>query len=61
MDPYNLAQLADDIIIIAEHTDHLKEKFIALLPYSKRKYEVPDIKKTKYCHFSETPMRAPIY
>ena len=30
MDPYKLAQLADDTIIIADHTDHFKEKFIAL-------------------------------
>ena len=52
MDPYNLAQLADDTTIIAEHIDRFKEKFIALLTYSKRKYQVPNIKKTKYCHFS---------
>ena len=37
MDPYNLAQLANDTIIIAEHIDHFKERFIALLTYSKRK------------------------
>ena len=60
MDPYNLAQLVDDTIIIAEHTDHSKEKFIALLTYPKRKYQVPNIKKTKYCHFSGTLMRAPL-
>ena len=56
MDPYNLARLVDDTITIAEHIDHFKERFIALLTYSKRKYQVPNIKKTKYCHFSGIPL-----
>ena len=45
MDPYNIAQLADDTIILAEHEASLIRKFDAALTYSSGKFQIPNIKK----------------
>ena len=60
MDPYNLAQLADDTAIYAENIPNLRTKFELLLQYSARRYQIPNIMKTQYCHFSKHPSLDPI-
>ena len=60
MDPYNLAQLADDTAFFAENISSLRMKFEAILSFSAGKYQIQNIKKTKYCHFSDTPSYQPL-
>ena len=60
LDPYNLVQLADDTLTLAEYYETLRQKLIAMLLYSKRKYQVPNVKKTYFAHFSEKPIVTPI-
>ena len=60
MDPYNIVQLADDTIILAEHEASLIRKFDAALTYSSGKFQIPNIKKTVYAHFSRNPSTNPI-
>ena len=60
MDPYNLAQLADDTALYATSNPNLKYKFSAILTYSDERYQIPNIPKTKYCHFSENPDTEPL-
>ena len=55
MDPNNIAQLADDTILLAENFQSFVTKFICLLKFSKQMYQSPNILKTVYCHFSENP------
>ena len=47
-----MIQLADDTLTLAE--------FIAMFLYSKRKYQVPNVKKTYFAHFSEKPIGTPM-
>lgn len=61
MDPLNLAQLADDTAIFADNILSLKSKFQLLLQYSAKKYQIPNIKKTQYCHFSQHPVTDAIH
>ena len=60
MDPYNLAQLADDTAFFAENIGSLRMKFEAILSFSAEKCQIPNIKKTKYCHFTDTPSYEPL-
>ena len=60
LDPYNLIQLADDTLTLAEYYETLRQKFIAMFLYSKRKYQVPNVKKTYFAHFSEKPIVTPM-
>ena len=60
MDPFNLAQLADDTATLASRIESLKKKIIALLDYSDENYQTANIDKTKYLHLSKTPRRDPI-
>ena len=60
MDPYNLAQLADDTSFYATTILNLEYKFRAILSYSAERYQVPNISKTKYCNFSKKPYTDPI-
>ena len=60
MDPLTLAQLADDTAIYAEKIENLIKKFIKLFQYSTRKYQVPNISKTLYCHFTNNPLQTPL-
>ena len=60
MDPLSLAQLADDTAIYAEKIENLIKKFIKLFEYSSQRYQVPNISKTLYCHFSANPVRDPL-
>ena len=61
MDPYCLAQLADDALIYSENLTNLRTKFEAILKFSYIKYQVPNIGKAKYCHFSDTPTYDDLY
>ena len=56
LDPYNIAQLADDTITLAEFFDSLQLKLKALFNYSNEKCQVPNIKKTLYANFTENPI-----
>ena len=60
MDPYNLAQLADDTAFFAENINTLRMKFETILSFSNIKYQIPNIKKTQYSHFSKTPSYEPV-
>ena len=61
MDPYNLAQLADDSIVLAESVNSFKEKMNCLLCCSKEIFQIPNISKTVFCHFSENPLLEPLH
>lgn len=56
----DIAQLADDTAMLAELFTTFKEKTSCLLKYSKSLYQVPNIPKTVYCHFSSNPSQDPI-
>ena len=59
LDPYNLIQLADDTWTLAEYYETLRrQKFIAIFLYSK--YQVPNVKKMYFAHFSEKPIVTPM-
>ena len=60
MDPFNLAQLADDSIVLAEDVSSFLEKMRCLLRYSRKIYQIPNISKTVFCHFSENPVLEPL-
>ena len=60
MDPYNLAQLADETALYATTIRNLIFKFSAILSYSKDRCQIPNIPKTKYCHFSDNPSTDPL-
>ena len=55
IDPHNLAQLADDTAMLAEGVMMIGPKMKCLLDYSKEIYQVPNIPKTVFCHFSNKP------
>ena len=61
LDPYNLLQLADDTSLLAEFFEAMQKKFRALFLYSGTKYQVANIKKTFYCHFSNNPITEPMH
>ena len=48
MDPNNIAQLADDTIVLAETFHSFKAKFSQTFEYSKKLYQVPNIDKTVF-------------
>ena len=60
MDPFNIAQLANDTIILAEKQESLREKIHCLLKYSQNIYQIPNLGKTFFCHFSNIPTLNPI-
>ena len=55
MDPFNVVQLADDTILLAENKESLIMKFRAAFAYSEEKYQVPNLTKTVYGHFACNP------
>ncbi len=60
LDPYNIAQLADDTITFAELFKSLQLKLKALFNYSDGKGQIPNIKKTYYGNFAENPVTEPM-
>ena len=56
MDPYSLAQLADETGFYAESISSLRKKFESIFEYSSKKFQIPNIEKTKSCHFSSSPL-----
>ena len=60
MDPYSLLQLADDTTVLAESADSLQRKMHYLLEYSKEIFQIPNISKTVFCHFSDAPVLNPL-
>ena len=55
MDPDMTAQLADDTAMMSELFSSFKAKTSCLLNYSEENYQIPNIPKTVYCHFSNNP------
>ena len=56
IDPYNLAQLADDAAMLSGGgLQLLGKKMKCLLDYSKDIHQVPNIPKTVFCHFAAEP------
>ena len=60
LDPFNVAQLADDTITLAEYSNSLQVKLRALFDYSRKKGQFPNIKKTLYGNFVENPITEPL-
>ena len=60
MDPFNIAQLADDTATFASMLESLKNKIVELLKYSKENDQYANIDKTKYLHLSDHPVTEPI-
>ena len=61
IDPFNLAQLADDTAVLAEDLSLLSQKMKCLMDYSHLIHQVPNIPKTVYCHFSSNPITSPLH
>ena len=61
MDPYIIAQLADDTTIIAETFESLRSKMKAIVSYSEKRYQIQNVKKTHYCHFSDNFINHPMF
>ena len=56
IDPYNLAQLADDAAMLSGGgLQLLGKKMKCLLDYSEDIHQVPNIPKTVFCHFADEP------
>ena len=55
MQPCDFTQLADDTAIYAEYIESLRSKCKEIFDYSDRKYQILNLKKTKYCEFSSNP------
>ena len=53
--------MADDTIVLAESAHSLQKKMHCLLECSKKIYQVPNISKTAFCHFSDNPLLHPLY
>ena len=60
LDPFNIAQLADDTISLAEFFPSLQIKLQALFAYSNGKGQFPNIKKTYYGNFVQNPITEPM-
>ena len=60
MDPFNLAQLADDTATFASMLESLKNKIVELLKYSSENDQCANIDKTKHLHLSKQPVTDPI-
>ena len=55
MDPFNILQLADDTIIVADKPSTFIKKMQCIFSYSDRKRQKINQKKTKYMHMSDKP------
>ena len=60
MDPYCVAQLADDTSLTAESLESKQKKFQKIINCSKDKHQHINTDKTKYMHMSPEPTRTPI-
>ena len=61
MDPHSLVQLADDTAVLSETVQSMIHKAKAILEYSKERLQTPNIKKTKYCNFTEENIEHDIF
>ena len=59
-DPLNLFQVADDSTPLADSKESLNRKAIAVFDYSKRKFVVINVPKTKFMQFSNHPDLSPL-
>ena len=60
MDPYCVAQLADDTSLTSESHESKKNKFQKIINRSDEKHQHVNTDKTKYMHMSPDPIRTPI-
>ena len=61
MDPYCIAQLADDTSLTAESLESKRNKFQKIIDCADDKHQHINTDKTKYMHMSEDPTRTPHY
>ena len=55
IDPHNLAQLVDDAAVLADGLVMLGGKMGCVLNHSEEIYQIPNVPKTVFCHFSSEP------
>ena len=55
-----LLQLADDIAVLAESFETLREIFAQVLSYSKKAFMVANLKKTFYMEMCKNPVNIPL-
>ena len=60
MEPYNIAQMADDTVLAAGNESSLATKFECLRKFSDKKYQSINHTKTMYIHMSKFPRTQPI-
>ena len=60
MDPFCMAQLADDTSISAETLRSMTSKFQKVIGYSDVKHQHVNTTKTKYMHMSSNPIQTPV-
>ena len=60
MDPFCVAQLADDTSITAESLKSISKKLQQIIDYSHKKHQHINTKKTKYMHMAKQPITTPI-
>ena len=60
MDPYCIAQLADDTSLTSESLESKKNKFQKVIDCADDKHQHINTDKTKYMHMSSDPIRTPI-
>ena len=60
MDPYCMAQLADDTSLMAETIKSQGNKFQKVINFTNEKHQHINTKKTKYMHMSPNPITTPI-
>ena len=60
MEPYNIAQMADDTVLAADNESSLATKFECLRKFSDKKYQSINHTKTMYMHMSKFPRTQPI-
>ena len=59
-EPYNLAQLADDTVLVTENETSLASKYDSLMDFSANKFQIVNQYKTMYVHMSKFPTTKPI-
>ena len=60
IEPYNIAQLADDTVLVTENEISLVDKFQSLNNFSESKFQIINQSKTMCVHMSKFPCTQPI-
>ena len=60
IEPYNIAKLADDTVLVTENEISLVDKFQSLINFSESKFQLNNQSKTMYVHMLKFPCTQPI-